>query len=310
MSTNNHSRREILAAAAGMSAALIRPDLARTAEIAPTPQPGKDRAALPPPKRYRVGLAAYSFRDFLDKPGKPGKMSLLDLVDLGVRLGLDGIETTSYYFLRDDDEFVYTLKRRAFLAGLGISGTPVGNNFALPPGPKADPQMDLVKKWVDISVKLGSPVIRVFAGRASGDGRDKDFGYLTAALREACAYAASKGIFLAIENHGYLTETADDVLKILDNVKSDWLGANLDTGNFTRNPYEEIAKLAPRAIVTHVKATVAAKGGKGREPTDYVRVVKLLREAGYRGYVTLEYEGADPYKDVPINIRKIQEAAG
>ena len=303
------SRRQILlTGAAGLATTMATRSPTQGAEKSVArgdrPDAGKPGAV---PHVYKISVAAYSFRSDLDRPGKPGKMSLFDLVELAQRLGLDAIEPTSYYFLREDDAFLYDLKRRTFLAGLEISGTPIRNNFCLPPGPQLDKELAHVRRWVDHSAKLGSPAIRIFAGKAPKDTpREKVFPMVVDGMKEACAYAASKGIFLAIENHGYMTETADDVLRLLDAVGNDWLGINLDTGNFHGDPYANIAKAAPRAVTCQVKTLVRKPDSTEREPADFARIIRILRGAGYRGYLALEYEGKDPHREVPIYIRKLQ----
>jgi len=311
MDTENPTRRDALLAGASGVAATMGWAASRRARAAAASagKPAGDNHQ-PSPHVFKISLAGYSFRDYLDKPGKPGKMSLFDMVDLGARIGLDAIEPTSYYFLRTDDAFIYELKRRTFLAGLEISGTPIRNNFCLPPGPKLDQEIAHVRTWVDHCVKLGSPAIRIFAGKPPKDiPRPQVFPNAVNAMKNACAYAGSKGIFLAIENHGYLTETADDLLRLLDAVGSDWLGINLDTGNFRGDPYANIAKAAPRAVTCQVKTMVHNPATNQREPADFARIVQILRGAGYRGYLTLEYEGDDPHREVPIYIRKLQALA-
>ena len=312
MDMSKCSRRQmLLTGAAGLATTMATRTPTHGAETsgASGDRPDASRAG-PVPHVYKISVAGYSFRGDLDRPGEPGKMSLFDLVDLARRLELDAIEPTSYYFLREDDEFIYALKRRAFLAGLEISGTPIRNNFCLPPGPALEKELAHVRKWVDHCVKLGSPAIRVFAGKPPKDGdREKAFRQAVSGTKEACAYAASKGIFLAIENHGYLTETADDVLRLLEGVGSEWFGINLDTGNFHGDPLANIAKAAPHAVTCQVKTMVRKGSSKEREPADLARIVAVLREGGYRGYLTLEYEGKDPHREVPMYLRKLQELA-
>src|SRR4029077_928015 len=96
--------------------------------------------------------------------GKPGKMSLFDLTEMAARWQLDGVETTSYYFLKTDDEYLVQLKRNVILAGLTITGTPVCNNFCLKEGPERDRATAHVKEGVSYSVNRGPPAMRVFAG--------------------------------------------------------------------------------------------------------------------------------------------------
>lgn len=307
MSHSISSRRELLTAGAAGVASTLMAGRTTLADEAPA---ASAVACATPPIRYKISLAGYSYRAVLDKPGQKGEMSLMDLVDVGVKLDLDAIEPTSYYFYSDDDAFVHELKRKAFLAGIEISGTPVGNNFCLPAGDELDEQIAHVIKWVDICVKLGSPAIRIFAGKKHSDlTREQAFANCTAAMKEAAAYAASKGVFLAIENHGYLTETAADLLRILEAVDQPWLGINLDTGNFHGDPYGNIARAAPHAVVCQVKTLVREEGSTIPVRADFGRIMRILREAKYRGYVTLEYEGGQPDHDVPLFIRELQKLA-
>lgn len=311
MYESKQSRRSILMAGASGAAAAVLAPTARlaAAELAPGLQPVERGKSLP--HSFKLSLAGYSFRKFLDTPGKPGEMSLFDLADLCAKLGLDAVEPTSYYFLKDDDEFVYALKRKVYLLGLTISGMPIRDNFAQPDGPEFDAELANVRKWVDIAAKLGAPNMRVFAGKnPQSMSPEQAFKQVAKGLRESSRYAGSKGVFLAIENHGYMTEDADAVLKLVAEVNHPWFGVNLDTGNFNDKPYEHMARLAPHAVVCQVKTQVAApeKPDK-RGPADYRRIFQILREAKYRGYVALEYEGADPKNEVPVEIEKIQAAA-
>jgi sugar phosphate isomerase/epimerase len=317
MHSGGQSRRAVLAAGvSGLAAGLIGDKPARAAGPEPAVADGqaewlaKARPADDVPAVVKVGLAAYSFRDSLDKPGKPGKISLFDLMDMCARWRIDGLELTSYYFLNNDDAYLNAIKRKMYLTGLQIVGSPIGNNFCAPPGPALDREVAGVKKWADVCVKLGAPTMRIFAGRqAKGRSREQTFKSLTGAIREACDYAGSKGVLLVLEDHGYMTETADDVLRILDAVKHDWLGVNLDTGNLKGDAYGQMARLAPRAVTCHFKAAVWGANGKP-EPPDCARIVQILREARYRGFMSLEYEGReDPHTAVPAILEKMRSAA-
>lgn len=312
MNSGKQSRRAVLAAGVSGLAAGVLANGRALAQAGQTAQPGAGEAnggqGGPLPPVLKLSVAGYSFREYLDKPGKPGKMSLFDLADMAARWKIEAIEPTSYYFLKDDDEYVHALKRKVFLNGLEISGTPVGNNFCLPPGPELRKEIETLKKWVDICVKLGSPAIRVFAGRPDKNrSREEIFKTLVDAMKEAAEYAQSRGIFLGLENHGFMTETADDVLRIVDAVKNDWMGVNLDSGNFKTDGYAQIAKLAPRSVICQMKTQVATPDGK-REPVDVARFIQILRDTKYRGYVALEYEDKNPHEEVPKWLKKMQDA--
>jgi len=260
--------------------------------------------------QLKLSLAAYSFRQYLPQNGKEAKMTLFDLFEMAAGWRLDGIEPTSYYFSAEDDAYLYALKAKAFRLGLDISGTAIRNNGCLPEGAAHDADIAHVKKWVDHAAALGAPVIRVFAGnKALKTDRETDFKRTTDTLRQCCDYAGSHGVFLAIENHGYLTETAEDVLRIVETVKHEWFGVNLDTGNFSERPYEQMALLAPKAINVQVKSEVPGADGQGREEADFNRIADVLRESGYRGYLALEYEGKeDPMTAVPKYLDKLRKA--
>ncbi|NUN96379.1 MAG: sugar phosphate isomerase/epimerase, partial [Candidatus Omnitrophica bacterium] len=109
-----------------------------------------------------------------------------------------------------------------------------------------------------------------------------------------------KGVFLALENHGGIVDTADNMMPIVKAVKSDWFGVNLDTGNFTsEDPYADLEKMAPYSVTVQLKVEVNP-GGKGKVPADIPRVMEIIKKSGYRGYVALEYEAKEnPREAVP-----------
>jgi sugar phosphate isomerase/epimerase len=250
--------------------------------------------------RMKLSLAAYSFRQYLT--GKSKSMSYEEFVDLAAGYPLDAIEPTSYYFPEPvTPEYLRRYRRRAFLLGLDISGTAVGNTFTHPAGPQREKEIAHVKRWVDNAVALGAPVIRIFAGNLQKGTTESDARKWTVdAIHECCEYAGERGIFLALENHGGIVTTAEQTLAIVKEVQSDWFGVNLDTGNFRGpDPYEELAQVAPYAVTVQVKTEIGVAGGS-RGEADFGRQIDILKKAGYRGYVALEYEGReDPKTAVP-----------
>lgn len=260
------------------------------------------------PAQMKVSCAAYSFRQFL--AGRNPTMTLEDFVAKCAAMGLDGTELTSYYFPQPvTTEYLLKLKKQCFLLGLDVSGTAVGNRFTLPPGEERNKQIALVKAWVDYAAVLGAPVIRIFAGNKPADATEEQARQWTIeCIEECCAYAAQKGVFLALENHGGIVSTADQLLAIVKAVKSDWFGVNLDTGNFrSADPYADLAKVAPYAVNVQVKTEVTPAGGK-RTEADFKRIVDILRQAGYRGYLALEYEAAEnPMTAVPKAVEALKQ---
>ena len=105
--------------------------------------------------------------------------------------------------------------------------------------------------------------------------------------------------------------TIDQMLTLVRAVRHDWFGVNFDTGNFrSADPYADLAQLAPYAVNVQVKTEVSAKG-KAKEEADLSRVVGLLRDAKYSGFVVLEYEAQeDPAVAVPKHIKKLRSLIG
>ena len=104
---------------------------------------------------------------------------------------------------------------------------------------------------------------------------------------------------LALENHGGLTGRAEGVLRLLQGARSEWVGALCDLGNYREDPYREFELTAPHTIMTHAKPITHV--GDRVERVDYVRAGRILHEAGYRGFLSIEHEtaGEDPMEEVP-----------
>jgi sugar phosphate isomerase/epimerase len=268
--------------------------------------------------RLLLSLAAYSFRDYFvdanharaeSKIDPSKRIDMFQFVNYCADHGCSGAEVTSYYFPEKlTDDYLIKLRRHAFLRGIAISGTAIGNDFTHPPGEKLNEQIKLAKTWVDIAAILGAPHIRIFAGSGKGISKEEAKKMCIGAIEECSDYAGTKGIFLGLENHGGIVAEADDILDIVRAVKSPWVGINLDTGNFhTDDPYADLAKCAPYAVNVQLKADIQ-KHGQKQEPSDLPRLAKILREANYQGYVALEYESAeDPWKAVPVLLKKMKD---
>lgn len=282
--------------------------------------PWRGVGSAEPPRRngkshFKLSLAAYSFNRLLPKAWTPeqlaqARFTLEQFIDFCAEQNLDGCELTAYYFPKTiTTDYLLSLKERAFRLGLSISGTAIGNDFCTTDEAKRSQHIAMTREWIDHSAVLGAPSIRIFAGNVSpGDTEEAARARCVAAINECLDYAATKGVALALENHGGITSTAEQVLKIVEAVKpSPWFGVNFDGGNFrTADPYAELAKIAPYAINAQLKVEMMPEG-RPKEPADLARVIQILRDAGYRGFITLEYEAAeDPFTAIPQYLQTLR----
>jgi len=263
----------------------------------------------------KLSLAAYSFNKMLPRAsrGQEGEITLEDFVDYCAKLNLDGTELTSYYFPeKPSNEYLLSLKEQTFRLGLDISGTAIGNDFCIPEGEKRQAQLQLCRDWIDHAAVMGAPVIRIFAGKVPKGGTEEEaLDLCVAGINESLDYAATKGVLLALENHGGITATPQQLLSIVERVKdSKWFGVNYDSGNFrTEDPYGDLEKIAPYAVNAQIKVALKTPDN-GHKEADLKRMVEILRSANYRGYVVLEYEEAKPYEEIPMYVDKLREHIG
>ena len=257
--------------------------------------------------RFQIGLAAYSLRKYFafmkgkaQKPASDGPaIDMLDFLEYCKKNNFDAAELTSYFFRpAANTEYFLELKREAFLRGVTISGTAIGNDFTVGKGPKLDKQIADAIRWIDHAASLGAPHIRFFAGtKRQLDGHPNRLAEACDAVNHCAKHAAKRGVFLGVENHGNLS--ADQMLEIMNRVDSPWVGINLDTGNFvSEDPYADLERCAPYAVNVQVKVSMRSPNGK-EYPADIKRIGKILKSAGYQGFVILEYENEAPYENIP-----------
>jgi sugar phosphate isomerase/epimerase len=279
---------------------------------------GTPAAAIEPVRRtgkshIRLSIAAYSYRQYLGLNVKPKpSMTLDDFIDQAAVMNLDAVELTQYYFPQTTPEYLAHLKGRCTRLGLDVSGTAVGNNFCTSDAAKLKSQIAMVKQWVEHSSRLGGKTIRIFAGNVDkGDTEEKARSRCIEAIQEACDHAGKYGIILALENHGGITLTIEQTLRLVQAVRHDWFGVNWDTGNFhSADPYADLTKLAPYAVMVQIKTEIQREGQQ-KEEADLTRLIGILRAAGYRGYVALEYEAAeDPMIAVPRTMETLKKLMG
>ncbi len=289
----------------GAVVALPFASVAVPAEPEPPSRPG------PRTPRIKLSCNMYSFNE----PLRAQTMTLEGAFDFCAELGFEAVDPTGYYFPgypeAPPDIHLYAIKKRAFQLGLEVSGTGVRNDFTAPDRTKRLADVVLVKRWVDVAVKLGAPMVRVFAGPAVAAGRSaaETTDSVVEHIRDCVAYGAERGVLIVLQEHDDFLKTAAQTLALRERIGSDWFGLNVDIGSLrtTADPYVEIAQLAPYSYTWQIKEEVYRKGVA--EATDVAKVVRILRETAYRGYIQLEtLGGGDPRPKLRGFLDRVRQA--
>lgn len=239
--------------------------------------------------RVRPGLVAYSFRKALAAK----TMSYEALIRYVSELGLDGLDTTVYWFPDTSDQFLATLRRTAYKNAVNLYSIAVRIRLAQPTPELQHAEFESFKKWVDVAEKLGAGHIRVFGGPIpKGATEAQAIAWAVEVLKRCAEYSGARGIFVGVEDDGGLTTTAEPTIQIVKQTDSPWAGMNLDTGNFPKNGYSQVAMCIPYATSVHFKEQIAGENGT-KEKADWDRLIGMFAKAGYKGYLSLEYENAD-----------------
>jgi L-ribulose-5-phosphate 3-epimerase len=273
------SRREFLAAGAVMAAGSL---LGRTAHAAPQ---------VPP---YRISLAQWS----LHRAFFGGERDPLDFAKISQdEFGIDGVEYVNQFYKDKvtDAKYVSQLKSRA--ADHGVKSLLImcdGEGRLGDPDETASKQaVDNHRKWLDMAEELGCHAIRVNA--ASEGSPEEQTERAADGLARLTEIAEQQQLSVIVENHGGLSSDAEWLAGIMRMVNHPHCGTLPDFGNFRISPtewfdrYEGVELLMPFAHAVSAKSHFFADG---REVfTDYQRMMKIVTDAGYHGYVGIEYEG-------------------
>jgi sugar phosphate isomerase/epimerase len=280
--------------------------------------------------RIKLGISTYSYWHF-----RTAKVPVEKVIDEAARLGVEGVDLLHRQMDVEElgpltpaaHEYCMKLKRHAFRAGIDLICLSIHQDFVSPEKAERDRWIAHTEKCIEIAYALGVPCIRLNSGRwktikdfnalmaargvepvLAGFTEDDGFKWCIDSIQQCVEAAARRGVILALENHWGLTRTPEGLLRILEAIPSPWLGALIDTGNFLEDPYDKIAQIAPRAVFVQAK-TYEGGGEWYTLDLDYPRIAKILRDAGYTGYVALEMEGKEaPETAVPKALARLREA--
>lgn len=248
--------------------------------------------------RYKISLAEWSFHKALFAK----EMTNLDFPVITRKLGIDGVEYVNQFFKdkAKDEKYLGELKKICKNEGVenvlimcdgeGMVGHPEKS--------EREKTAENHKRWIDAAAFLGCHSIRVNAGSR---GEYEEQQKLAAdGLRMIAEYGDSKKINVIVENHGGLSSNGEwlaGVMKMADHKR---VGTLPDFGNFMINRqtgeefdrYKGVELLMPYAKGVSAKSNVFNEAGDEAN-MDYYRLMKIVDEAGYKGFVGIEYEGKE-----------------
>lgn len=284
MTTQHAARRQFLKtgglgalAAAGLGA--LGPKTAEAFQTGASP----DHSNMP---RLFSGCCAYSY----NKELRSGSMTLEDFIHKAVELRVDAADMTVYYLKSTEPAYLEGLRYLAYRHAVAFSGAACGVTIVNSDAAKRADALSEIKKWVDVTDALGASHLRVFAGALPpGVAMAQAVDWVVETMRTATDYSGKKGIMLGIEDHQGVSQSADVCLEIMHRVASPYAGINLDVTHFiptpTQDAYAQIAACIPYATNTHIRDRF-----DDHTPIDMDRLFQLFSSAGFKGYMSAEYE--------------------
>lgn len=248
---------------------------------------------------------------------RQGRIDLPGFIEFAARQqenGARGVELLDYFWT-DRAAEMSKVKQQIVDAGLELAVYSIGNDFFQPEREAWEKQLADFKTGIEVADRLEVRSLRVFSGNAKpGYSFDDGFAWIVDGLATGAHHAENHGVTLALENHGLMAGRSSQVRRVIEAVGSPALRANIDTGNFllvNQNPTEAAQELAALAALVHLKDFRQARPDEtahvykaldgapftgavvGQGEVDLAAIIKILGNAGYTGWLSLEYEGGD-----------------
>ena len=256
----------------------------------------------------RLSICHYSFH----REVSAGNMPLEKYFRTVRELGLDACDL-HMRLTGDIDANRDTILKGLEENGLTLSSYSFSNNFTVEDPDERKKQIELVKQGLRNARALGADTARVFGGHAKSNDPahlEEMFRIVTDALKECVEVAEEVKVVMALENHGGMPGRGEEVVRIIEEVGSDYLRCCCDLGNFrgaAQEPPEGTRIVAPVTAYVHVKDNREVPEGRiapranrayvstvvGEGTVDVPGCLRILKEAGYTGFVALEYEGQE-----------------
>lgn len=245
---------------------------------------------------YKISLAEWSLHKMLFG----GKMDHLDFAKVSKEdFGIDAVEYVNQFFKDKAKDSAYLAEMNSRADDLGVKNLliMIDGEGALgdPDDAKRTKAVENHYKWVDAAKTLGCHSIRVNA-QSKGE-YDEQINLAADGLRQLSEFAKGRDMNIIVENHGGLSSDGQWLTAVMNKVDLENCGTLPDFGNFRVSRSEEYDRyLGVEQLMPYAKAVSAksydfdAAGNDTR--IDYLKMMKIVTDAGYHGYVGIEYEGS------------------
>lgn len=248
--------------------------------------------------RFQISLAEWS----LHKTLFANEMNNLDFPVTARKLGINGVEYVNQFFKDKAKDEKYLGRLKSITENEGVQNVLIMvDGEGMVGHPEKNERIKTVenhKKWVDAAAHLGCHSIRVNAGsRGSYEEQQK---LAADGLRMLCEYGDDKRINVIVENHGGLSSNGNWLAGLMEMVDHKRAGTLPDFGNFiiNRETGEEFNRYEGVRLLMPYAEGVSAKSHEFNEEgnevhSDYYRLMKIVKDSGYKGWVGIEYEGSE-----------------
>lgn len=285
----------------------------------------------------KLCVTSYSFGHYQ----RPDQLGIIGIIDKAAEMGFDAIEYAEGPWANGfADDLPEQIANRAKTCGITVAALCIGADFINGSDGNLQTEIDRVKRWVDFAARMGTKrlrhdITRGISGRKYAIGYDDVLGRCAEAALAITEYAAEYGIETMTENHGFFSQDAARVEKLINTVAHPNFGALVDLGNFMcvdEDPNISVGLLAPYARHVHAKDFFKKSGelphpGEGWFTTrggNYLRgtiighgdarisqSISILKKIGYDGYVTVEFEGMeDPLRGIALGRKNLLSYIG
>jgi sugar phosphate isomerase/epimerase len=247
---------------------------------------------------FKISLAEWSFHRTLND----GKMDNLDFPVVAKRdFGIEGVEYVNSFFKDKAKDTKYLSELKSRCKDNGVQSVLImcdgEGSLGDPDAGQRTKAVENHYRWVEAAKFLGCHSIRVNAH--SEGSYDEQMKLAADGLSRLSKFGAQHGIGVIVENHGGLSSNGAWLAGVMKMVGDNNCGTLPDFGNFRVSPteqydkYKGVAELMPYAKGVSAKSHAFNADGEEAE-IDYLKMMKIVLDAGYHGYVGIEWEGSDP----------------